>query len=97
MAVGKKYGGREAGTPNKTTYIVREAFKELVEGEIDNLHVRLGRLSDKEYFNVILKMAEFFTPKYQSVSVNVENSKSDLMVSLIALRDGLSVKQDEEK
>jgi hypothetical protein len=96
MAVGKKYGGREKGTPNKNTYYVREAFKELVEGEVDNLHMRLQRLSDKEYFNVILKMAEFFTPKYQSVAVTVEDNKSDVMVALMALRDNKKEVKEED-
>lgn len=87
MAVGKKFGGREKGTPNKNTYYVRECFKELVEGEVDNLRARLQLLSDKDYFNVILKMAEFFTPKYQSVAVTVEDNKSEVMLTLMALRD----------
>lgn len=89
MAVGKKYGGRAAGTPNKVTYLTREKFKEIVEGEVSSgeIRERLNRLSDKDYFAVILKMAEFYTPKYQSIAVNVENAKSDLMVKLIALRD----------
>lgn len=93
MAVGKKYGGREKGTPNRNTYYVRECFKVLVEGEMDNLRERLSKLSDRDYFNVILKMAEFFTPKYQSVAVTVENDKSDVMVALMALRDK---KKEEE-
>ncbi len=90
MAVGKKYGGRVAGTPNKVTYLTREKFKEIVEGEVNSgeIRERLMRLSDKDYFAVLLKMAEFFTPKYQSIAVNVETAQSDLMVKLISLRDG---------
>lgn len=92
MAAGKKYGGREAGTPNKVTYLTREKFKEIVEGEVSSgeMRERLSRLSDKDYFAVILKMAEFFTPKYQSIALNVEDSKSDVMVHLISLRDNIN-------
>lgn len=87
MAIGKKYGGRKAGTPNKVNTEVREAFKMLVEGEIDNLHDRLTRLSDRDYFNVILKMSEFFIPKLQSIALNTEESKNEVMIQLLQLRD----------
>jgi hypothetical protein len=37
MAKGKKTGGRTAGVSNKKTREIKEAFKELVEGNLNNI------------------------------------------------------------
>jgi hypothetical protein len=41
MAKGRKTGGRQKGTPNKVTAEMREAFRQLIEGEVDELRAAL--------------------------------------------------------
>lgn len=53
MAKGRKTGGRKPGTPNKVTADMREAFRMLVEGEVDQLRealheVRFGTVIEKQ-------------------------------------------------
>jgi len=38
---GERRGGRRKGTPNKVTAEMREAFRQLIEGEVDELRAAL--------------------------------------------------------
>lgn len=46
MAEGKKYGGRQAGTPNKATKEAREAIGAFVDGNAHRLTEWLDRVAD---------------------------------------------------
>ena len=53
MAKGRKTGGRTKGTPNKVTPQIREHFRQLIEGELDQLkdalhEVRFGIEIEKQ-------------------------------------------------
>jgi hypothetical protein len=45
---GKKYGGREKGTPNRMTKELRSVLKDVLFEEIEALQVRLDALNPKE-------------------------------------------------
>ena len=45
---GKKYGGREKGTPNRMTKELRSVFKDVLFEDIEALQVRLDALNPKE-------------------------------------------------
>jgi dsRNA-specific ribonuclease len=64
---GKKFGGREAGTPNRTTIEIKTAFQNLLDSNIDQMDEDLKALQPKERLNVLLKLADFVLPKIQSV------------------------------
>lgn len=43
---GKKFGGRQAGTPNKATLTARESIAAFVEGNVDRLHGWLDSIAN---------------------------------------------------
>lgn len=79
---GKRPGaGRKKGTPNKTTAEAREAFKALIDGEVEHLQaalrdVRAGtqeRPADpKGYVDSFAKLAEFCVPKIQRIEKTLD-------------------------
>jgi hypothetical protein len=42
-----KTGGRQKGTPNRVTADVRQAFADLVRGNLDNVQRCLGRVAQE--------------------------------------------------
>ena len=44
---GIKYGGRQKGTANKATVRLREAFRELLEGNMGRLQELLDKVAEK--------------------------------------------------
>ena len=65
---GKKYGGRQKGTPNRMTKELRTVLKDLLYEEIEELRERLNGLEPKERIELIIKLMPFALPKVTSVS-----------------------------
>lgn len=67
MAKGKKTGGRQAGTPNKSTQAAREAIARFVDGNSDKLQEWLDKIAaDKgpqAAFECFASMLEYHVPK----------------------------------
>lgn len=67
MAKGKKTGGRQAGTPNKSTQAAREAIARFVDGNSDKLQEWLDQIAaDKgpqAAFECFASMLEYHVPK----------------------------------
>lgn len=61
--------GRPAGSPNKTTAEIRNAFQLLVSNNIDTMQADLVMLEPEKRLSFIIKLAEFFIPKLQSMSI----------------------------
>jgi len=64
---GKKFGGRQKGTPNKLTKELRSLLKDVLYDEIDRLPERLDELDAKERLELVIKLMPFVFPKVQSV------------------------------
>lgn len=62
----EKTGGRQIGTPNKTTKETREILKVVVCDEIQKIPELIKRLTDKERIEVIIKLLPYILPKIQS-------------------------------
>lgn len=60
---GKKYGGREKGTPNKLTSELRNILKEIISTEIEALPEALKGLEAKERLEIIIKLLPYVLPK----------------------------------
>ncbi|MEH6746461.1 MAG: hypothetical protein V7670_06470 [Maribacter arcticus] len=65
---GKKYGGREAGTPNKLTKELRVALKNIMFQEIELIPEHLKTLEPKDRLELTIKLMPYVYPKISSVS-----------------------------
>ena len=80
---GKKTGGREKGTPNKTTAKMKDVIQNIVsdymsneEIDKDNPYERhfaadMARLEPKDRLDAMIKLMAFVTPKPQSVALGL--------------------------
>jgi hypothetical protein len=85
--------GRKAGTPNKTTTEIREAFSLLIENNLSKLQEDLNKLEPKERVKLLLEMSQFVVPKLRSIDL-----KSDIEeVVTISFNDEIqwTSKEDE--
>lgn len=71
MAKGKKTGGRQAGTPNKTTKITREIISNLSAEMYQQVLEDIASLEPHERVKVWLKLCEFSISKPQTVSLDL--------------------------
>ena len=69
---GKKFGGRQKGTPNKLTRELRSVLKDVLYEEIDRLPERLDELNTKDRLELLVKLMPFVFPKVQSVSQSLD-------------------------
>ena len=70
MAKGIKTGGRKPGTPNKLNKEVREAYKELVEVNLENIDQWLKEVAKEnpaKAIEIIIKLSDFFLPKLKHI------------------------------
>ena len=73
---GIKYGGRQRGTANKATARLREAFTDLLEGNMGRLQELLDKVAEKnpeKALELLLKLSEFVLPKLRAIEVNNES------------------------
>ena len=62
---GKKFGGREKGTPNKLTKELRSALKDVLYDEIEQIPHRLDELEAKDRLELLVKLMPYVFPKVQ--------------------------------
>lgn len=58
--------GRPVGSKNKQTQAIRQAYQELVEGNLENLNTWLATVAEKdpkEAFEMMIKLSEYVIPK----------------------------------
>ena len=60
---GKKFGGRQKGTPNRLTKELRTILKDLIYEELETLQERLSQLETQERLEVIIKLLPKVLPK----------------------------------
>ena len=65
---GKKYGGREAGTPNKLTKELRAVLKNILHQEIELLPEHFNKLEPKDRLELLVKLLPFTLPKIEAVN-----------------------------
>ena len=75
----KKTGGREAGTPNKSTALAREAIAKFVDGNADRLQTWLDQIADDPKlgpaaaFDRFMDVVEYHIPKLARTEHTGEN------------------------
>lgn len=87
MAKGKKTGGRVAGTPNKTSVIVREAIAKILDSYFnsDTFEADLAELEAKDRVMAMEKFASYVAPKLQATSLEMTINKRTIEDKLIEL------------
>lgn len=68
---GKKYGGREAGTPNRLTKELRAALKNILHQEIELLPEHFEKLDPKDRLELLVKLLPFALPKVEPESYRI--------------------------
>ena len=67
--------GRKAGTPNKATKDIRDAFTLLIENNLSKLQEDINGLAPKERVKLLLDMAQFVVPKLRSVDLKTDEEE----------------------
>lgn len=68
---GKKFGGREAGTPNRLTKELRIALKNILHQEIEMLPNHFNKLEPKDRIEFLVKLLPFALPKVEPESYRI--------------------------
>ena len=80
MAKGQKTGGRQAGTPNKTSAAVRGAIAKMLDGYFtsETFENDIDKLDPKDRVAVMEKFAAYVSPKLQTTTLDmtIENKKT---------------------
>ena len=80
---GQKFGGRTAGTSNKTTAEVREAFATLLQNNFDKIQRDIDLLEPKERISTILQIAKFVIPVLRSVDVMQQEQQEQKLKPIV--------------
>ena len=75
MAVGKKTGGRKAGTPNKISGEMRLLLKQIISDELEALPATLEQLPGKDRLEAVLKLMPFVLPKIESIEGQYDDER----------------------
>jgi len=65
---GKKYGGRQKGTPNRMTKELRSVLKDILYQELNDIEKRFEELEPKTRIELLIKMMPFVLPKTNAIS-----------------------------
>ena len=74
---GEKYGGREAGTPNRLTKELRTILKDVLYNELENIEELLDSLETKERLDMLIKLMPFALPKVDKIG-HTDNEPFDV-------------------
>ncbi|MDG1934656.1 MAG: hypothetical protein P8I52_07180 [Flavobacteriales bacterium] len=72
---GKKYGGREKGTPNKLTKEIRKILNDIIHKELEKAEENLNTLEPKQRLELLIKLMPYVLPKVESISDSDSESK----------------------
>lgn len=84
---GKKYGGRQKGTPNRTTTEIRQMYQYLIESNLDLLENDIKELQPKERLRIIIELSKFVLPTLKNVEYTDVKNKEEENLDLSVLTD----------
>ena len=73
---GKKFEGKEKGTPNKLTTELRADLKDVLLEEIEQISHRVDELEAKDRLVLLVKLMPYVFPRVQSVSQSLDEPMS---------------------
>ncbi len=62
-----KFGGRQLGTPNRTSSETKEALQAILSKEIEHIPTLLNELSPKDKLDALIKLMPYIIPKQTEV------------------------------
>lgn len=66
---GKKFGGREPGTPNLLTKEMRAILKNIIAKELEMLPETLKKLEPEKRTEIVIKLLPYVLPKVEAVTM----------------------------
>lgn len=87
---GNSLGGSRKGKPNKATAEIRDAFKRLVEDNLDNMKIWLSDVAEEDpekALQILLKMSEFLVPKLQRQELTHEIQEKQVIINVTSTDD----------
>ena len=84
----KKSGGRVKGTPNKSTRDIREAYRMLIENNLDNLTKWLEKVAVKDpakAIYILSDLSEYVLPKLSRVETDLTTKGEKIQSTQISL------------
>jgi len=72
MAKGRKTGGRQPGSQNKTTSEMKQWLQMIVDKNRDQFESDLQALEPKERLSLLEKLISYLVPKPQSIGLEIE-------------------------
>jgi len=81
----KKFGGRKAGEPNKSTKEIRDLLKAFLEKEIESLSQTFSLIKGPEKrLELLIKILPFVVPKAQEITLEMlSDYKLDFLVETL--------------
>ena len=67
--------GRPPGATNKNTKEIREAFKKLIELNLEQMQKDLKELEPRDRLKMIIDLSSFILPKMKQTDMNIETDK----------------------
>lgn len=82
---GKKFGGRQAGTPNKTSREMRQLIQGFLERQLENVDEVFKKLNPKDKMNILLNMFPYVLSKQMLMEVDIpEEPDANFDLSLLS-------------
>ena len=96
MAQGIKTGGRQPGTPNRTTTEIREHFQNLIAENLEQLNKDLKELEPLQRLKMIIELSKFVVPTLKAIESNNQNdnNREPLKVVLLTPEERQSFQDD---
>jgi len=84
----RKYGGRIAGTPNKTSEEVRQALLKLLDDNLVKLQKDIDDMKSRDRATLLINLAKHVTPP----AVNPERLTEEQLLQIVAyLKENIDV------
>ncbi len=85
----KKIGGKKAGTQNAVTKDIKEAFKLLVEGNLDNMTGWLEKIAVKnptQAMFIMMEMSKRFVPTLANSNIDLTTNGKEFKAPVIIIQ-----------
>jgi|SRR6185437_3733145 len=86
----EKIGGRQPGTENKVTKDIKEAFRQLIDNNLDNMSIWLAKVAEKnseKALMLMINLSEYIVPKLLRTEIK-DTPPQDYLPQFIIMKDG---------